>query len=63
MKQLKALFLNEKFILSIILLNAIVIYLQTSGINYVWIQILDIACTLIFIIEMVIKHHELGLKG
>ena len=63
MKQLKALFLNEKFILSIILLNAIVIYLQTSGINYVWIQILDIACTLIFIIEMAVKHHELGLKG
>ena len=63
MKHIKNLFLNEKFILAVILLNAVVIFLQASNVVSTWIQVVDVACTLIFIVEMIIKHSELGLKG
>lgn len=63
MKNLKNLFLNEKFILSIILLNAVVIFLQSFNMNNIWIQITDMICTLIFIVEMGIKHVALGVKN
>ena len=63
MKHLKNLFLNEKFILGIILLNAIVIYLQVSGITHPIITVIDILCTIVFLIEMIIKHKEFGFKG
>ena len=63
MKRFYNLFLNEKFILCIILLSAVVIYLQANNLNSLWIQCIDVACTLIFIIEMIVKHRELGLKG
>lgn len=63
MKNLKKLFLNEKFILSIILLNAVVIFLQSFNMDNIWIQITDMICTLIFIVEMGIKHVALGVKN
>lgn len=63
MKNLKNLFLNEKFILSIILLNAVVIFLQSFNMDNIWIQITDMICTLIFIVEMGIKHVALGVKN
>ena len=63
MKHIKNLFLNEKFILAVILLNAVVIFLQASNVVSTWIQVVDVACTLIFIVEMIIKHSALGLKG
>ena len=61
--KLKRLFLNEKAILAVILLNAIVIYLQVCGYEHFALNILDIACTIIFIIEMTVKHIEYGLRG
>ncbi|MBR3573131.1 MAG: ion transporter [Bacteroidales bacterium] len=63
MKHLKNLFLNEKFILGIILLNAVVIYLQASGITHPVITIIDYLCTFVFLFEMIIKLKELGFKG
>ena len=60
MKPVKNLFLNEKFILAIILLNAVIIYLQACNIDNIWIQIIDAACTLVFVVEMIIKHKEFG---
>jgi voltage-gated sodium channel len=63
MKYLKNLLLNEKFILSIILLNAVVIYLQVSGITHPVITILDFFSTIVFLLEMIVKHKELGCKG
>ena len=47
---MKNLLLNEKFIFSIILLNAIVIFLQASNVDNIGIQIIDVACTLIFLL-------------
>ena len=63
MKRFTNLFLNEKFILCIILLSAVIIYLQANNLNSPWIQCIDVACTLVFIIEMIVKHRKLGLKG
>ena len=42
---LEKIFLNEKIILAVILLNAVVIYLQISGISTPLLTGLDIACT------------------
>lgn len=55
-------FLNEKIIFAVILLNAVVIYLQVSGISTPLLTALDLACTLIFLIEMIVKHQKLGLR-
>ena len=63
MNRIKNLFLNDKFILGIILLNAIVIFLQVCDIGNKWMEIIDVACILIFMIEMGVKHAEYGLKG
>lgn len=62
-KSIKNLFLNEKFILVIIVLNAIILFLQESGLNNDIITILDICCSTIFIVEMVVKLAEWGFKG
>lgn len=63
MTRIKNIFLNEKFIFSVILLNAVVIFLQASNIDNLWIQLVDVVCTLVFMAEMVVKHAEYGLKG
>ena len=55
-------FLNEKIIFAVILLNAVVIYLQVSDISTPLLTGLDFACTLIFLIEMIAKHQKLGLR-
>lgn len=52
MRILKKIFLNEHFILSVIILNAAIIFAQESGCDYLWLQIADLVCTIIFIIEM-----------
>lgn len=59
---IRRIFLNDHVILSVILLNAVVIYLQESGISHPLIVAVDVACTLIFLIEMLIKHLTFGVK-
>lgn len=63
MKHFKKFFLNEKFILGVILLNSVVIYLQVSGVVSPVITVLDVFCTLVFLLEMIIKRKDLGVKG
>lgn len=55
-------FLNDKVILAVILINSIVIYMQVSGFNTPLLMGLDIACTIIFLIEMIVKHRKLGVR-
>ena len=59
---IRRIFLNDHVILSVILPNAVVIYLQESGISHPLIIGVDVACTLIFLIEMLIKHLTFGVK-
>lgn len=63
MERVKKIFMNEHFIMGVIVLNAIVIYLQTSGYGWSWLVWLDEICTLIFLVEMTIKQCELGFRN
>ena len=62
-KFFERIFLNEKFIFVIILLNAAVIFAEESDVESVVLNIIDIVCTFIFIIEMIVKHVHLGFRG
>ena len=62
-EKFRQLFLNDKFILVVILINSALIYLQVSGHETHLMGLLDSICTFIFLIEMIIKHEELGLHG
>ncbi len=55
-------FLNEKFILVVIVINALTIFLQESGAESKVIDALDVLCTIIFLIEMVVKHISFGFR-
>lgn len=57
------LFLNDKFILSVILINSCVIYAQVAGVSNTFLYVLDIICLSIFAIEMIAKHIEYGVEG
>ena len=62
-KLFRDIFLNERLIMLIIVLNAVVLFLQESGFNTAFLTVLDLTCTFIFIIEMVVKHAALGVKN
>ena len=62
MKFLRDLFLNEKAILCVIILNSVLLFLQESGVSTPLINVMDVGCTIIFIIEMVVKLGVLGFK-
>lgn len=60
---LKKLFLNDRFIMVVIAVNAIIIFIQESGVTHNWIvNGIDTICTLLFLCEMLIKHMEWGAK-
>lgn len=63
MNKLKKIFLNERIIMMVILLNAFVIYLQTADYTWPWLIWVDLSCTLIFLIEMLIKMHVYSFRG
>ncbi|MBO7367279.1 MAG: ion transporter [Paludibacteraceae bacterium] len=60
---MKKLLLNEKVIFCVIIVNAVCIFLQESGVTNTWIDIIDVLCTFIFMAEMYCKQRELGIKG
>lgn len=62
-KLLERIVLNDKIILSVIFLNVLAIYLQECGFTSIWIRIVDVSCTIVFIVEMVVKHCHLGVRG
>ena len=64
MKQLfRKVFLNEHVIMAVIVSNAAIIFAQESGVNCHALSIADFVCTIIFVIEMVVKHVEFGFRG
>lgn len=58
----KELFLKEKVILVIIIVNACILFLQESGIQNALINIMDYCCTVIFLVEMIVKLYAYGFK-
>lgn len=63
LQTLRRFLLNEKIILAVIFINAVVIYLQISGINNAFIDGVDLACTSIFILEMIVKQVDVGVRA
>ena len=59
---LKKLFLNDKFILTIVLVNAIILFVQESGVHTPLLFVMDQVGTIFFIIEMIVKNRAWGLK-
>lgn len=59
----KKIFLNDQFIIGIIILNAVIIFTQECNYNNFFVELCDVLCTAIFLIEMVIKHKVLGFKN
>lgn len=54
---------SEKIIFPVIILSSVVIFLQECSVNHPLLNILDVGCTLIFIVEMIVKHLRLGMGG
>ena len=63
MKLFKKLFLNDNFILSVIIVNSAIIFAQSYHLEYRWLVAIDIVCTLLFAIEMLVKHVEFGTRN
>ncbi len=59
---MKKLFLNDRFILTVVLLNCAILFVEEMGITHPAIVAVDMICIFIFTIEMVVKHIELGVK-
>jgi voltage-gated sodium channel len=63
---LKKLFLNEKFILLLIILNAVIIFIsgfKFDSDNKFILSIMDNMITALFVIEVIIKINTFGIKG
>lgn len=60
---LRRLFLNDKLILAVILINSAIIYAQVAGYDNLFVNVADMVCTLIFLVEMIVKHAEYGVRG
>lgn len=60
---MKKFLLGERSMLAVVLLNVTVIFLQECGLESIFLNIIDIICTLLFVIEMVVKHFTYGVKG
>ena len=54
---------NERFMLSVVTLNIIIIFLQECGIENVAMSIVDIVCTILFLWEMIEKQRRYGFRG
>ena len=59
---MKKLFLNERVILWVVVINMLVIFLQGCGLNNAVMGVIDILCTVIFVVEMVIKLRTYGFR-
>ena len=57
------LMLNEKFIFAVIFINAVTIFVHETIGFHIWLYAIDMACTLVFLAEMIVKHQKYGLKG
>lgn len=62
MKTLKSLFLNERFILTLILLNSLVIFVQEFDNNVDLLDFVEPIFTVCFIVEMIIKMRTYGIR-
>lgn len=55
LSKLKKIFLEDKTVLYVVIINTIVIFISESGVNNPLVSYIDLFCTLFFVIEMIIK--------
>lgn len=60
---MKKLFLNDRFILMVILVNCVVLFMEEMGMMHPAVIAVDIVCIALFAIEMIVKHIDLGWRG
>lgn len=60
METLKKVFLDSKIVLYVILINALIIFLQEWDLNWYILNLTEFACSVFFLIEMVVKIKTLG---
>lgn len=63
MESIKKLFLSNKFILCVIFINALIIYLEECNLEWRFLDKIDLICSIIFLIEMIVKISTLGFKN
>ena len=59
---LKKFFIDSNIILLLIILNSVLIFAQECGANYLWVSIIDLILTAIFLSEIVYKNVHYGFK-
>lgn len=60
---MKNLFLNDRFIIWIIVINCLILFVEEMGCTYTFVLMADLLCITLFLIEMIVKHCVLGVKG
>jgi len=63
LKLLRQAFLSEQIMLGVIVANAIIVFIEESGIGSPLLYALDVTCTLLFVIEMAVKLRQYGWRG
>lgn len=58
----KNIFLSERFILLVIIINSIILFIQESGASSLVLNVIDATCTVIFLVEMISKIAKYGFK-
>lgn len=61
-RSLRKIFLNDRFVMVIIAVNALTIFIQEAGIINWFVNSIDTLCTVFFLCEMIVKHIEWGAR-
>ena len=62
LSKFKQIFLNEKILLVVIIINTLVIFFQESNLKVYTYLYLDVVCTIFFVIEMIVKIKTFSFK-
>ncbi len=62
MKKFKDLFLNEFFILGLIIINALIIFIDEFDISFRTLDYFEAIITILFVIEILVKTNDMGIR-
>ena len=60
---LKKFFIDSNIILLLIILNSVLIFAQECGANYLWVSVIDLILTVVFLSEIIYKSVYYGFKS
>ena len=53
---------SDRFVLTLIIVNAVTIFLEQTYGYHTALYAIDVGCTLFFLVEMIVKHYRLGFR-